>query len=148
MGRGQLSIDVIFAFTLITLTVLSLVSLASRQVESAELTDKTSKLKVFAIDLRDTVTKVYSSGPGFSVKKTVPMNLRAGDKITVVLNSTSGRLDVSAVIGGGEHYRVYQNLPVPLVATTNVTLNSTSPDLWVYATYNQTAGAIDVRVKK
>ncbi|BAD85855.1 hypothetical protein, conserved [Thermococcus kodakarensis KOD1] len=147
MGRGQLSIDVIFAFTLITLTVLSLVSLASRQVESAELTDKTSKLKVFAIDLRDTVTKVYSSGPGFSVKKTVPMNLRAGDKITVVLNSTSGRLDVSAVIGG-EHYRVYQNLPVPLVATTNVTLNSTSPDLWVYATYNQTAGAIDVRVKK
>ncbi|WP_054841100.1 hypothetical protein [Thermococcus peptonophilus] len=70
MGRGQLSIDVIFALTLITLTVLSLVSLASHQVESAELMDKTSKLKVFAIDLRDTVVKVYSSGgPGFSVKK-------------------------------------------------------------------------------
>ncbi|AMQ18916.1 hypothetical protein [Thermococcus peptonophilus] len=147
MGRGQLSIDVIFALTLITLTVLSLVSLASHQVESAELMDKTSKLKVFAIDLRDTVVKVYSSGPGFSVKKTVPMNLSAGDEITVVLNSTSGRLEVSAVIGG-ERYRVYQNLPVPLVATSSVTLNSASPDLWVYATYNQTAGAIDVRVKK
>ncbi|WP_054841101.1 hypothetical protein [Thermococcus peptonophilus] len=77
------------------------------------------------------------------------MNLSAGDEITVVLNSTSGRLEVSAVIGG-ERYRVYQNLPPvpPLVATSSVTLNSASPDLWVYATYNQTAGAIDVRVKK
>jgi uncharacterized protein (UPF0333 family) len=147
MKRGQLSLDLMFAVTLIMLTLVSALSLASHQEESARTLDSASKLKVFAIDIRDTVIKAYASGPGFTIKKRYPYELKGNDEVLIVLNSTDNRLEVSAKLDGST-YTVYQDIPIKLVATTSVILNSTVRTFNVTVHYNETAGAVDVRLEK
>ncbi len=147
MKRAQLSIDLLFAVTLISLTVLSLVSMSTHEAQGARTLDTMAKLKVFTVDLRDTVTKVYSVGQGFSVRKDSPLILGAGDAINVTLNASSDSVEVSALIGG-KRYFTAQKLPVPLVSNSTVELNSTVESLWVVATYNETAGMVDVKVSQ
>ncbi len=147
MGRGQLSLDLMFAVTLIMLTLVGAVSVANHEVKSARTIDSASKLKVFAIDVRDTVIKAYSSGPGFIVRKSYPFPLEGNDEVQVVLNATDNRLKVSARLSG-DTYVVYQDLPIRLVATSTVTLNSTVRTFKVVVRYNETVGAYDVRLEK
>jgi len=147
MRRAQLSLDLLFAVTLVSLTVLSLVTMSTHEAQGARALDTMAKLKVFAVDMRDTVTKVYSTGPGFSVEKTSPLRLSAGDSIRVTLNASSDSVEVSAIIGG-KRYFTAQRLQVPLVSNSTVELSATSETLWVVATYNETVGMVDVRVSQ
>ena len=145
MKRAQLSIDLLFAVMLISLTVMSLISLSTHEAEGAQTFDTLAQIKVFSIDLRDTVTKVYAIGGGFSVRKTAPFELDPGDGIVVTLNASTNALEVSALVGG-RTYRTVQQLPVPLLSSSSVTLNSTVRTLWVVARYNETAGMVNVTV--
>ncbi|WP_297504091.1 hypothetical protein [Thermococcus sp.] len=147
MKRAQLSIDLLFAVTLISLTILSLVSMSVHEAQGARTLDTMAKLKVFTIDLRDTVTKVYSTGQGFAVRKDSPILLAAGDIINVTLNASSDQVEVSALIGGRRYFTA-QKLQVPLVSDSNVTLSSSNEIMWVVAAYNETVGMVDVRVKQ
>ena len=147
MKRAQLSIDLLFAVTLISLTVMSLISLSTHEAEGARTFDTLAQLKVFSVDLRDTVTKVYAVGGGFSVRKAAPFELNPGDRIVVTLNASTDTLEVSALVGG-RTYRTTQPLPVPLLSNSSVTLNSTVQTLWITARYNETAGMVNVAVSK
>lgn len=147
MRKAQLSLDLLFAVTLMTLTVVSLISLAAHEVEGTRTLDASTRLKVFAIDLRDTVTKVYSAGDGFAVKKTAPFELKSGEYIRVTLNKSSKELKVEALIDGTRYVTV-QRIPVPLSSNSTVTLTPSKEELWIVCEYNETAGGMDVRVSE
>ena len=127
--KAQISIDFLIALTLITITAVNLISLGLSQMKDAETFDTSSKLKVFAIDVRDTVAKVYSSGRGFKIRKSWPFNLGPGDNITIALQ-TPGMLNITAFIGG-EKYIVIEKLQVPITQNTSVILQINSPDFWI-----------------
>lgn len=147
MRKAQLSLDLLFAVTLMTLTVVSLISLATHEVEGARAFDASTRLKVFTIDLRDTVTKVYAAGDGFAVRKTIPFELKSGEYVKVILNATSNELKVEAEINGGK-YTTVQRIPVPLISNSTVTLTPSNNELWIVCQYNETAGGIDVKVSE
>ncbi|QDA30676.1 hypothetical protein FH039_02285 [Thermococcus indicus] len=128
--RAQLSLDLLFAVTLIMLTVVSLINLSNQEIMGAKTFDKQTRLKVFAIDLRDTVTKAYSAGPGFSVRKDFPIPLAGSDVVTVTLNATSNMLKVDALISG-RRYVTYESIPVPVKRTTTVQIIPGRTSLWV-----------------
>jgi len=145
MKRAQLSLDLMFAVTLVALTVLGLISLATHEVEGAQTFDASAKLKVFAIDIRDTVTKVYAAGEGFGVMKMVPFELENGDYVKVTLDGPSGELRVEAEIGGTK-YTTVQKIPVSIASNTTVTLTPSNNEFWVVCGYNNTVGGVDVRL--
>jgi len=145
--RGQLSLDLLFAVTLVSLTVISMISLADHEVESAKVFDVSAKLKVFTIDLRDTVIKVYAAGDGFAVKKTSPLKLKSGEYIKVILNESSNELEVEAKING-KTYVTVQKIPVPIVSNSTVTLIPANEELWIVCKYNTTIGEMDVQVER
>ena len=121
MRRGQITFDFLIAIMLITVTVAGVVSVASGETRNARTFDTAVKLKVLAVDVRDTVTQVYAAGDGFTVKKEIPFELKAGDSVTITLNSTSGTVEITALIGG-KTFRVGQRLPVPISSTSSITL--------------------------
>ncbi|ASJ03309.1 hypothetical protein A3L09_08590 [Thermococcus profundus] len=145
MRRGQITFDFMIAFVLILITVTGIISVASGERANAETFDTAAKLKVFAVDLRDTVAKVYSIGPGYTVVKRVPLKLESGESINVTLNSTSGRVEVVAAVGG-KTLRVYQRLPVPIHSTSSVTLGP--GDSTFNVTAGESGGRINVELKK
>ncbi|WP_297516369.1 hypothetical protein [Thermococcus sp.] len=147
MRGGQVSLDLMFAVTLVALTIVSLISLATHEVEEVKAFDASTKLKVFTIDLRDTVTKVYASGDGFAVRKTSPFALKSGEYVRVILNATSNELKVEAEING-ETYTTAQKVPVPIVSSSAVTLTQSNDELWIVCKYNETVGGLDVRVSE
>ena len=146
MRRAQLSIDLLFAVTLVSLTVVGLIGLSTQEIEGTKTFDAITQLKVFSVDLRDTVSKVYSVGDGFSIRKDAPFPLGPGENLTVTLNSTSNRMEIVAVIDG-RTYKTEQQLQVPIISNSSVTLNSTIKSLWVVAKYNETLGMVDVKVQ-
>lgn len=147
MKRGQISMDLLFAVALMSITVLGLIGLSSQQVHGAGVLDATAKLKVYSINLRDTVVKAYSMGGGIAVREDFPFTLSPGDSVNVTLNASSRELVVTAFISG-EKYRTVQSLPIPLASDSKVELNSNSPTLWIVTRYNETAGMVDVRLSK
>ncbi|WP_297089726.1 hypothetical protein [Thermococcus sp.] len=142
MKRGQISLDFLFAVTLITITMLNLVYIADSERAHSETFDTIAKLKAFSIDVRDSVVKVYTAGDGFTVRKELPINLDAGDKVTVSLLAPDSVV-VNATIGG-KGYRVAQRSPVPIYENTSVTLTGADRDFSIVATYNETEGRLDV----
>ena len=147
MRKAQLSLDLLFAVVLISITVLSLLSLSFQEAQGARTLDTMAKLKVFTVDLRDTVTKVYSVGPGYSVRKELPLNLKPGDAVWVTLNATSNTVEVEALVSGNRYF-TSQKLPVRLVSTTSLELTPGSTTFWVVATYNETVGMVDVKLSR
>ena len=145
--RAQLSIDLLLAVALVSITLVGLVNIAQENIAGAKEMDGAAKVKVFAIDLRDTVAKVYAAGDGFAVKKTFPFKLDGGDYVVVYLNSTSKTVQVTARLGGNL-YTTLQPLQVPLLADSSVTLTPSDPSLWVVCEYNETLGGRNVEVKK
>ncbi len=143
--RGQISLDAIFAVTLITITIMSLVSLSSHEVNGVKSLGDAARLKVFAISLRDTVVQVYSTNGNFSVRKELPLKLGQGDWVNVTLNSTAGTLRVVARIGGNE-YITMEKIPVFLESTSSVVLTAENNTLWVVGRYEK--GVMDVRLSK
>ncbi|MDV3103932.1 hypothetical protein [Thermococcus waiotapuensis] len=113
MKRAQITFDFLIAVMLITVTVAGIVSVASGEIESAGVLDTTAKLKVFAVDLRDTAVKSYSVGTNFTIIKSSPIGLSNGDEITVKLYSSNSTILITAKLGG-KTFVVGQNVPVPL----------------------------------
>ncbi|NJF25538.1 hypothetical protein [Thermococcus sp. Bubb.Bath] len=146
MKRGQITFDFLIALMLISVTVVGMISIASGEKANAETFDTAAKLKVFSVDMRDTVTKVYSIGEGFTVVKSLPMNLQKGESVTVTLNSTSNRVIIVANLNDGT-FKVEQNLPVPVYSTTSVKLTPGKETFNVTAAYNETEGRTYVELK-
>ncbi|NJE05779.1 hypothetical protein E3E36_06400 [Thermococcus sp. M36] len=146
MGRGQITIDLLFAITLVTITMLSLVSFAVSERASATVLDTGAKLKVFSVELRDAVVKAYSGGGGFRLKKVSPIPLSAGDNITVSFDGNRNRIVIDASIGGRK-YRVVQNSMIPFHENSTVVLTQNNTEFWVAVVYNQTEGLLHVRLE-
>ncbi|WP_297489511.1 hypothetical protein [Thermococcus sp.] len=143
---GQITFDFMIAFMLISVTVAGAVSLANGELSTANTIDKTARLKAFAVDLRDTVTKVYSIGGGFTVVKDCPIELGKGDSISITLNSSSNSVTVEAVLSG-RRYLVVQRLQVPVYTTTSVTLDEKRSSFNVTAVYNAAEGRTYVELE-
>ncbi|AIU69573.1 hypothetical protein TEU_04025 [Thermococcus eurythermalis] len=107
--RGQISLDLLFAVTIISITMLSVMNVALSEKAEAEVVGASTQLKAFALDLRGTVARLYAA-PGMTVMKTAPLELQPGDLINVTLKS-DGRLIVKAHIDGRD-YVVIQELQV------------------------------------
>jgi len=117
--RGQVSIDLLFAVTIISITMLSVMNVALSEKTETEVVGTSAQLKAFAIDLRGTVARLYAS-PGMTVVKAAPIELRPGEWINVTLRS-SGRLIVKAHVGGRDYVTV-QKLQVSPGANSSVLL--------------------------
>ncbi|NJE11199.1 hypothetical protein [Thermococcus sp. MAR1] len=132
MKRGQISLDFLFAIALIAITVLNMVQIASMQRSHAEAFDITTRLKIFSVDIRDTVAKVYASGNGFSAKKESPIPLRNGDSITIKLNAKSNTIIVTGNIGGRQYTTVQQS-PIPLYQDESIQITPDKSEIWIKA---------------
>ncbi len=121
--RGQITIDFLFAITLVAITTMGLVSFGNHARLQADVIGQQANLRVLAITARDDVAKVYSAGPGFTLVENVPFRLGPGDNVLVTLNETSDSVVVTGDFGGNV-YRTEMKLQVPLVNTTSVTLTS------------------------
>ncbi|CAD5243409.1 hypothetical protein [Thermococcus camini] len=132
MRKGQISLDFLFAVTLVMITMLNVVYIATSEKGNAETFDVTARLKVFSVDIRDTVAKVYASGNGFSVRKTSPFPLKSGERIVVRLKAEDNTITVIGVIGG-KRYTVVQKSPVPIYQDDSIQLNPTRDEIWIVA---------------
>ncbi|GAB6136313.1 hypothetical protein [Thermococcus henrietii] len=121
--RGQVSLDLLFAVTIISITMLSVMNVALSEKTETEVIGTSAQLKAFAIDLRGTVARLYAA-PGMTVLKTAPLKLRSGDWINVTLKS-EGYLIVKAHIDGKD-YVVVQKLQVSPGANSSVILTPSS----------------------
>lgn len=102
MRKGQISLDFLFAVTLIAITMVNLVHIASIEQAHSEAFDTVAKLKAFSIDVRDTVVKAYAVGDGFTVRKRLPIELDSGgDEVTIKLIAPPSNITIDAYIGGG-----------------------------------------------
>jgi len=142
MKRGQISLDFLFAITLITLTMVNVVYIANSERAHSETFDTVTKLKAFSIDIRDTVVKVYSSGDGFSVRKGFPIELGEGDRVNVSL-ITPNSLIVNASIGQ-RSYIIVQQIPIILHENSSVILTRERTEFVITADYDETEGRLDV----
>ena len=145
MRRGQISVDFLFAVTLVMLTVLNLVYVATNETTQAENFDTLSKLRVFSIDVRDSVAKVYSVGSGFKIKKEAPLKLEPGDWVRVKLDNATNKVVITAHIGEKDYYTA-QKLPVPIGEDSEVLLTQTHESFWITAEYNEEEGRLYVKV--
>ena len=145
MRKGQISLDFLFAVTLISILTLNLVYIGTTQKTQAETFDLTTKAKVFAIDVRDSVAKVYAMGDGFKVKKDLPFRLQSGDSVVVLLDNVT---DVIVIMGtvGGKRFYVEQKSQIPIYVRSKVVLTTGHSSFWVRAVYNKTEGRLYVEL--
>ena len=132
MRRGQISIDFLFAITLISITLLNMVYIANMQKSHAETFDVTTRLKVFSVGIRDSVAKVYAVGNGFALKKGSPFNLNKGDSITIQLVSGANKIVVTGYINGKKYVTV-QRSPVPIYQNQSITMTPDKSEIWIKA---------------
>ena len=126
--RGQVSLDLLFAVAIIAITMLSVMNVALSEKTEADVLGTSAQLKAFAIDLRGTVARLYSS-PGMTVIKESPIELGPDDSINVTLTA-GGYLRIRAHIGGRE-YVIVQKLQVPPGTTSSVLLTRAAPEFKV-----------------
>ncbi|AAL81634.1 hypothetical protein PFDSM3638_07600 [Pyrococcus furiosus DSM 3638] len=120
--KAQLSIDFIFAMTLLLIFSLGLMSFAFEEKEEVETLNHAAKVRVFAISLRDMINKVYAMGPGFAVVKDIPFTLGSKDNVTITV-STERKVTVVAYIEG-KKYTVTETLQVPIFENTSVIIEN------------------------
>ncbi|AHL23126.1 MULTISPECIES: hypothetical protein [Thermococcus] len=120
--RGQISLDLLFAVAIISITMLSVMNVALSEKTETEVLGTSAQLKAFAIDIRGTVARLYAS-PGITVVKESPVELGPGEWINVTLRA-DGYLQIRAQIGGRE-YVVVEKLQVPPGTTSSVLLTQT-----------------------
>ncbi len=145
MKRGQISLDFLFAVTLIALTMVNLVYIANSERSHAETFDTATKIKIFSVDVRDSLAKVYAVGDGFKVRKNAPFKLYEGDYINITLSPTGNLINVTAVVSG-EIYQVTQKSPIPIWRKSSVKLTPSDPEFYITAEYNRTEGRLYVQV--
>jgi len=120
MRKGQISIDLLFAVTIISITVMGIMSVALNEKVESETFGTAAQLRLLSIDVRDTMARVYVAGPGMVAVKTSPLKLNDGEWINITAYQ-NGSLVVRAFIGGRE-YTVVQRLQVSPGVTSSVML--------------------------
>ncbi|ASJ16876.1 hypothetical protein A3L04_07210 [Thermococcus chitonophagus] len=145
MKFGQLSIDFLFAITLVTLLSVGIIGIGLQETKNSKALSIASEVKVFAISVRDLITKAYSMGPGYSVKMTLPFSISPGDFVNVSLSGNV--LSIYANISG-TMYSTSLKIPVGVTSNTSVLLTENSPSFWIIVFYNETEGGVDVKVAK
>ena len=109
--RGQVSLDLLFAFVLVTLTVLNLIQLSNSEIAHAESFDVMAKVRVFSAEIADHVAKVYAVGEGYSLKEEAPHIKDA--TFTIRFNGTTNKITVNASVNG-KSYWIVRNSTVPI----------------------------------
>ncbi|MCD6373068.1 MAG: hypothetical protein J7L37_05930 [Thermococcus sp.] len=145
MRKGQISLDFLFAVTLISILTLNLVYIGTTQKTQAETFDLTTKAKVFAVDIRDSVAKLYGLGDGFRVRKEIPFNLRPGDYVEVLLDNSTNTIAIAGEVGGKKFYTQIKS-QVPIYEKSVIKLYPGKESFWIVATYNSAEGRVDVEV--
>ncbi|NPA48189.1 MAG: hypothetical protein GXO14_06060 [Thermococci archaeon] len=142
--RGQVTVDFMFAITIIALTVAGLVSFGHNMAIQTNTLRSQTDLRILTISVRDDVAKVYAAGPGFTMKVQLPFRLQSGDQVNVTLNKTTDSVAVSALLGGSL-YRTSLRLQVPLAKTTKVTLTPARTSFNVTARMEGGVTSVEVR---
>ncbi len=142
--RGQITLDFLFAITVIMLTVAGLVNFGMNMRLQSETIGTQTNVRILAISVRDDAARVYAAGPGFTMKVQLPFKLTGKDRVKVTLNSTSDTVEVSALLGGTA-YRTSLRLQVPLERTTSVTLTPERTMFNVTATTYRGVTSVEVR---
>ncbi|AFK22821.1 hypothetical protein [Pyrococcus sp. ST04] len=145
--RSQLSIDFLFAIALISVLSVGIISIGLQENEMANTFSMATKIKVLSITVRDSVTKAYSMGPGYSIRLNLPFSVSPSDSIKVTINGTSDLVQIYSTIGGAMYY-TQQKLPVNVISTSSVILTNESPEFWIIVFYNASEGGLDVKVSK
>ncbi|NJE08962.1 hypothetical protein E3E31_10595 [Thermococcus sp. M39] len=143
MKRGQLSLDLLFAVLLITVTLTNITYLATSEISHAESFDTITKVKLFSSTLVDHTAKVYAIGEGYKIREVAP-DLNGGT-IRIIFDGTTNRIIVNATVNGRSFW-ITKNSTVPLYDSA-VTLNS-GEKFWLVAYYNETEGMLYVKVEK
>jgi len=118
--RGQLSLDLLFAFVLVTLTVLNLIQLSNSEIAHAESFDVMAKVRVFSAEIVDHAAKIYAVGEGYSLKEEAP---QIKDAIfTITFNGTTNKITVNANVSG-KSYWIVRNSTVP-IANASISVES------------------------
>ena len=118
--RGQLSLDLLFAFVLVTLTMLNLIYLANNEMAHAESFDVMAKVRVFSAEIVDHTAKVYAVGEGYKLKEEAPQI--SGGNFTIIFNGTTNKIIVNATVDG-KNYWIIKNSTVP-IANASIGVNS------------------------
>lgn len=118
--RGQLSLDLLFAFVLVTLTMLNLIYLANNEMAHAESFDVMAKVRVFSAEIVDHTAKVYAVGEGYSLKEEAPQI--SGGSFRIVFNGTTNKIIVNATVDG-KSYWIVKNSTVP-IANASISVTS------------------------
>ncbi|USS40989.1 hypothetical protein NF865_01855 [Thermococcus aggregans] len=124
--RGQVSLDFLFAFVLVTLTVLNLIQLSSSEIAHAESFDVMAKVRVFSAEIVDHTAKVYAVGEGYSLKEEAPQIKDA--KFTIIFNGTNNKITVNANVSG-KNYWIVKNSTVP-IANASISVYS-GESFWI-----------------
>jgi len=130
--RGQLSLDLLFAFVLVTLTMLNLIYLANNEMAHAESFDVMAKVRVFSAEIVDHTAKVYAVGEGYSLKEETPQIKDARFDITFVNkieNKTRENKIIVNVTVNGKSYWIVKNSTVP-VANASISVYS-GESFWI-----------------
>ncbi|RLF83412.1 hypothetical protein DRN44_01080 [Thermococci archaeon] len=118
--RGQLSLDLLFAFVLVTLTMLNLIYLANNEMAHAESFDVMAKVRVFSAEIVDHTAKVYAVGEGYSLKEEAPVI--SGAVFNVTFDGTTNKIIVNATVDG-KRYWIVKNSTVP-IANASISVTS------------------------
>ena len=124
--RGQISLDLLFAFVLVTLTMLNLIYLSNSEIAHAESFDVMAKVRVFSAEVVDHTAKVYAVGEGYSLKEEPPQIENASFNIT--FNGGENKIIVNVTVNG-KSYWVVKNSTVP-IANASIVINS-GESFWI-----------------
>lgn len=124
--RGQVSLDLLFAFVLVTLTVLNLIYLSNSEIAHAESFDVMAKVRVFSAEIVDHTAKVYAVGEGYSLKEETPQIKNASFNIT--FNGVENKIIVNVTVNG-KSYWIVKNSTVP-VANASISVYS-GESFWI-----------------
>ena len=143
MKRGQLSIDLLFAVTIISITMMGVMSVALNEKVEIQTFGTAAQLRLLSIDISNTMARVYAAGPGMSVVKTSPFGLKTGDWINITAYR-NGTLVVRALIDGRQ-YTVVQRLQLSPGAESSVLLAPGNETFTIEAV--EVGGSVEVVLK-
>jgi len=143
MRRGQLSIDLLFAVTIVSITMMGVMNVALNEKVETQTFGTAAQLRLLSIDVRDTMARLYAAGPGMSIIKRSPVTLGPGDWINITAYQ-NGSLVIRALIGGRQ-YLVVQKLQITPGVTSSVLLTPTNDTFRIEAV--EVGGGVEVLLR-
>lgn len=124
--RAQVSLDLLFAFVLVTLTMLNLIYLSNSEIAHAESFDVMAKVRVFSAEIVDHTAKVYAVGEGYSLKEEPPQI--EGAEFNITFDGAENKIIVNVTVRG-KSYWVVKNSTVP-IANASIVVES-NDTFWI-----------------